>query len=296
MARSAAASTAPGGNAVEPPTIDREEARVEFPLTVELSSLTPRRLAEALEHSGCLKVRRVLRPDVVAELVDAIGRAFDGCDRWMADPCSDDVDPWFEPFIPPGGGALHLTRSWLRNGGGLFTGDSPRLANRWFEIVREVGLVDLIQAHFGEAPVTSLDKCALRRIGRGHGEGIEWHQDGSFLGPENRALNVWAALSDTAKAPGLELVNRRFDSVVETGTGGAGYDWSTGAEVVAELSRTTPVVRPHFEPGDLLIFDALLLHRTTPPDPELPDARYAIETWFFRPSAFPSHQEIPLAV
>jgi hypothetical protein len=133
----------------------------------------------------------------------------------------------------------------------------------------------------------------LRRIG--DDSGIEWHQDGSFLQPENGALNVWVTLSDCSDARGLEIVSRRFDELAPTGTGGAGYDWSTGPEVVAELARTTPVVQPDFSAGDALVFDGLLLHRTAPESPRRPETRYAIETWFFRPSRFPDHQQVPLA-
>ncbi len=62
------------------------------------------------------------------------------------------------------------------------------------------------------------------------------------------------------------------------------------------LTASSPVVQPHFRPGDALFFDGLLLHRSTQPPPALPGRRYAIETWFFRPSRFPAHQEVPLSV
>lgn len=188
---------------------------------------------------------------------------------------------------------MHATRPWLRAGGGLFTADSPRVMRAWFDVVERTGLLDVIARYFGETPITSLDKCALRRIEAG--AGIEWHQDGSFLGAENHALNAWVTLSDCRDAPGLEIVSRRFEDVTTTGTGGAGYDWSTGPDVVAELARTTPIVRPAFREGDALVFDGLLLHRTAQEPPSMPNTRYAIETWFFRPSRFPEHQQVPLA-
>ena len=43
---------------------------------------------------------------------------------------------------------------------------------------------------------------------------------------------------------------------------------------------------------DVLLFDDLFLHRTAA-DPTMPRRRYAIETWFFAPSAYPEGQ-IPL--
>ena len=45
-------------------------------------------------------------------------------------------------------------------------------------------------------------------------------------------------------------------------------------------------MRPIFEPGDALLFDELFLHQTGS-DPQMPKPRYAVESWFFGPSAFP---------
>jgi ectoine hydroxylase-related dioxygenase (phytanoyl-CoA dioxygenase family) len=52
------------------------------------------------------------------------------------------------------------------------------------------------------------------------------------------------------------------------------------------------VLRPEFAPGDALLFDHLLLHRTAAGE-EMTRERYAIETWFFAPSLYPGGQ-IPL--
>ena len=78
----------------------------------------------------------------------------------------------------------------------------------------------------------SANKCTLRRVPID--ANTDWHQDGAFLGAGIRALNVWLALSDCGvDAPGLDLVPRRFDDVLETGTGGAIFDWAVGPDVVA---------------------------------------------------------------
>jgi len=60
----------------------------------------------------------------------------------------------------------------------------------------------------------------------------------------------------------------------------------------AEVAAGTPVARPVFGPGDALLFDHLLLHRTAV-SPGMTRDRYAIESWFFAPSAFPVGQ-LPL--
>ena len=64
------------------------------------------------------------------------------------------------------------------------------------------------------------------------------------------------------------------------------FDWAVGPGVVERVASRRAVVRPEFEPGDALLFDELFLHRTAA-EPSMPRDRYAIETWFFAPSAYP---------
>lgn len=276
---------------IDAPTLE------EYPPTFGMSELDAETVLAALKGYGCLRIDRLFSSDVVDELVDGIDRVFEAFDDRND---SSDVEGsvqdavWYDPFIPQPD-PVHATRPWLRERGGVFTGDSPVMMARWFSLLESSGILRLVQGCIGREPITSLDKCALRRVRSKVGTGIEWHQDGSFLGVENGAMNLWLCLTDTATAPGLEIVARRFTDIVETGSGGANYSWSTGDTVVERLAEETPVVRPRFRPGDALLFDGLLLHRTAQPPPEVPDERYAIETWFFRPDYFPSHQTTPLA-
>ncbi len=46
-------------------------------------------------------------------------------------------------------------------------------------------------------------------------------------------------------------------------------------------------MRPIFDPGDALLFDEVFLHQTGS-DPEMPNPRYAIESWFFGVSSYPT--------
>ena len=71
-------------------------------------------------------------------------------------------------------------------------------------------------------------------------------------------------------------------------------EWSVGEGMVDIVSRDAPVVSPVFRPGDAMLFDELMLHRTGIPAQMLHD-RYAIESWFFAPSRYPMTQE-PLCV
>ena len=65
-----------------------------------------------------------------------------------------------------------------------------------------------------------MNKSVLRRVSPE--SGTDWHQDGAFLGKGIRTCNVWIALSRCGDvAPGLDIVARRYDEIVETGTEGA---------------------------------------------------------------------------
>lgn len=65
---------------------------------------------------------------------------------------------------------------------------------------------------------------------------------------------------------------------------------ATAEEAAGDLG----VVSPIFEPGDAVLFDELFLHQTGS-EPNMPNPRYAIESWFFGTSAFPSDYA-PIAV
>jgi hypothetical protein len=108
-----------------------------------------------------------------------------------------------------------------------------------------------------------------------------------------RSVNFWLSLAHCGRdAPGLDIVPRRLDRVVETGTHGAHFDWAVGPDLATEVAGDASVVRPLFGPGDALLFDHLMLHRTAS-TPEMSMERHAMETWFFAPSTYPDGQ-IPL--
>jgi len=98
---------------------------------------------------------------------------------------------------------------------------------------------------------------------------------------------VWVALSRCGDvAPGMDLVPRRLDGIAPAGTEGAVFEWSVSQAVAEEAAGEAGIVRPVFEPGDVLLFDELFLHATAA-TPEMTQPRYAVECWFFGPSAFP---------
>ena len=71
-------------------------------------------------------------------------------------------------------------------------------------------------------------------------------------------------------------------------------DWSVSQAVAEREAGEAGIVRPVFEPGDVLLFDELFLHATAT-DPAMRLPRYAVECWFFGPSSYPDGYA-PLAV
>jgi hypothetical protein len=253
---------------------------------VTLDQLTPELLRAAILRNGALLIRGLIDPPAAAGLVEEIDRAFDARDK--RDAGQERPPAYYEEFGPDEPYEL-AERVWVTDASGLWLADSPKLMFDFAQTLERTGLREVATGYLGERPTISINKCTLRRVRpdvvKGHA-GISWHQDGAFLG-DVRALNVWLALSHCGDtAPGLDIVPKRIDHVVATGTDGAAFDWSVSPAAVEEAAEGIPVQRPIFEPGDVMLFDELFLHATGA-DLDMPNTRYAIESWFFGPSKFP---------
>jgi hypothetical protein len=180
----------------------------------------------------------------------------------------------------------------------VWTADSPRVLFDLLEGFDRMGLAEVLEGYLGERPAISVKKSTLRRVPLSiNDKPADWHQDGAFLGEGIRTCNVWLALTRCGAgtdASGLDVVPKRYAATLETGTEGAWFDWSVGPGVVERETAQTGVLCPTFEAGDALLFDELFLHRTHT-DAGLTRERYAIESWFFAPSTYPSDQ-IPLVI
>ena len=277
--------------AVEPGTAPEDAG---LPV-VEASGLTAPIIRGALLSHACLIVRGLVSTDDAARLADGIDRAFKGRDASAEGAPSERTAPWYQPFEPEPeyADSLALGRGFVTKGSGLWTADSPRMLFDLLETFEGAGLRRTISEYLGERPAISVNKGTLRRATPTVGTEW-WHQDGAFLGEGIRSLNVWLSLTDSGvDAPGLEVVPRRLEQIVDTGTAGADFDWSVGDTVVEEASGGD-LARPVFRAGDALLFDHLCLHRTGS-DPSMTKTRYAVETWFFAPSAYPDRQQqVPL--
>jgi hypothetical protein len=248
--------------------------------------LTAEVLQSAIFHHGSLLVRALLDEPSVDLLVDDVDRAFAAHDEW-----SEMRRPHALEGFTPLADYDPADRTFAREADGVLAVESPAAFFDIVELFEDLGIRELATEFLGEPPVLLANKWTLRRV-QPKGD-PDWHQDGSFMGEDIRSLDVWIALSECGEdAPGLDLVGRRIDHVVETGTDGAVFDWTVGPGMVERVAQGT-LVRPVFHPGDTMFFDHLCLHRTGA-HPGMTRPRYALEAWFAAPSSYPAGQ-MPIA-
>jgi hypothetical protein len=267
---------------------------------VGLDELTTETLGSGITRHGALLVRGMLGPEVVDRLVADIDTALDAFDQWEQHKApTEDTSPWFALLKPASGYPLDkMPRGYVRGSGGVLVGDSPRMLFELTELFDRLGLIDMIGEYLGERPAISVKKWTLRRVPVDCGNC--WHQDGAFMGDDIRTVNCWIALTDCggddADAPGLDVLPRRFDDLVEMGTYDAPFSTFVGRTVVDRVAGESgiEVTRPQVKAGDALLFDDLFLHATGT-SPGMTRERYAIESWFFAPSTFPVDQ-VPLVL
>jgi hypothetical protein len=254
----------------------------------DLPEITPDQLSAgliraALLRHGAVIVRGLVDREAALSLADGVSRAYSERDRFL-----EKIPPepgYYEELQPEPPNEPIPHRTAVKLGAGLLAADAPRVAFEMFEAFGRAGLRDIVQDYLGEPPAIAANKTTLRKVDP-EIPGA-WHQDGKFLGDVN-SLNLWLSLSRCGDiAPGLDLVPRRLDHIVEAGIGGDGFETIVVTQEQAEeLAGDAGIVRPIFEPGDAIFFDHLYLHQTAS-DPSMPNPRFAIENWFFGPSAFP---------
>ena len=255
---------------------------------IEPEQLTPGLLRAAMLEHGSLLVRGLMDRAKAERIAADIDRSFEI--RKQLQPGTPDPDGYYDELDPEPPFIIG-ERSWIEEGGGVLAVDSPRLLFDMLESFEDAGLRSVIAGYLGEKPAISAQKCTLRTATPDVAGA--WHQDGAFLG-DVRALNVWLSLSRCGDvAPSMDVVPRRLDDFVETGTEGTYLDFQVSQAVAEQAAGDLGIVRPIFNPGDALLFDDRMLHQTGS-DPTMPNPRYAIESWFFGPSAYPNHY-VPIA-
>jgi len=260
---------------------------------IPASKLDANTLAAGIRHHGALLVRGLLSADIALQLADGVRQALDACAAWHAHGEGTFGNSWYARLPLQEGCELAQARPWIEEGaGGVWLADSPRMLYELTELFGSSGITDMIADYFGEQPMLSVGKSTLRCV-PGSIRHADWHQDGAFMGADIRSVNVWLGLSHCGEdASGLEFLPRRLSRVLPTGSHGAYFDWSVGPGMVTEAAAGMATTSPVFAPGDALLFDHFFLHRTGVPAAIAKD-RYAIESWFFAPSAYPAGQ-VPL--
>jgi hypothetical protein len=245
-------------------------------------------LRGAVLAKGCLLVRGLMDRDEALALAGDIDRSFEV--RIERRDGSEDPEGFYDEFEPEPPFQIG-ERTWIEQGGGVLAVDSPRLLFSMLEAFERAGLRSVIAEYLGERPAISGQKCTLRKATPDVAGA--WHQDGKFMGPV-RSVNVWLSLSRCGDvAPSMDIVPKRLEDFVRTGGPGTMIENQIGQQDAEEAAGEAGIVRPIFEPGDALIFDHVFLHQTGS-DPSMPNPRYAIESWFFGPSAYPQNY-VPIA-
>lgn len=263
---------------------------------VKRDDLTADLLRGGVFERGSIIIRGLLDARDVSLIREGIEHTYASHDRARSGASVSETSPWFVPFeTSTRKSEIELDRDWYRDGGAELAADSPRGLFNLLEVMEKNGLIDLVAEYLGERPALSVRKTSLRRIPHNLNAEHGWHQDGAFLGQDIRTMNLWIALSDCGvDAPSMDMVPRRLDYIVPTGTEGAVFSWSVSKTQIAEACGGGEPTHLHFKAGDAIVFDEMNLHRTSAL-PGMTKPRYAIEAWFFAPSCYPLDQ-LPLLV
>lgn len=265
---------------------------------IHVNDLSPETVSSAMYYYGALIVRNFFQPARALHFQKNIDRVMDSALAYVdataddgPDDRSTDQKSYFMPVPKTAGLKKQRAHVFLKDSGSVETFLSPRVSQELLDCFEELGLRTILQRYFRDEPCVSYQKCVLRRA-TPLPHRAEWHQDGAFMDEGIQSLNVWVALTDCGDgtdAPGMDLVPKRLNKIIPTGTNGAIFNWSVSDETVREEFKDVPVARPYFGAGDAVFFDHFNLHATSS-DPAFTQPRYAIETWFFSKSRCAKNQ------
>lgn len=248
-------------------------------------------LGGAVAHHGCLVVRGLIGDHDLALARNAVDTAHEN-----QRACRDGLDHdrlWYDP-VRTGEKKDSIQRAMGADSGSVWLADSPRATAIIMDVLGAAAVPAILEEHFGEAPMFSLQKSTMRRI-EAEERLTTWHQDGAFMGRDIRTMNLWVALTDCGgsfPASGLEIIPARMEEILDT-TGGI-VPYAVPFETIDEVTKELPAITPEFRAGDALFFDERFLHRTHTRE-GLTESRSAIECWFFAPSGF-ADDYVPLMV
>lgn len=265
------------------PCVTDEDVAPGFPLSIATDEISPSAVRKGIATNGFLWVKGFFDDTQTKRLQSVVQHSLKALEHATAEENSGGT-PWYEYYVPRITPPSAAFKDRISNRyGSLRICDTPRGLSTWLHLAQESGLLQIVQDYLSTRPILSTFKSTFRQPKPGP-ENKAWHQDGAFMGPVH-TLNVWVALTNCGRdAPGMDLIPERME-ILETGTEDAIFDWSV-APALINRRFADRIVRPEFEAGDILLFDETLLHRTAI-EPTMTSARYAIESWFFHPSAYP---------
>ena len=220
-----------------------------------------------LSH-GSLLVRGAVGEPRVGELVDGIDRAFADAENHGARKQTGELSPWFEPFRASDSYPAEMRqkvargRKWVRMADGVWGADSPRMMFHLLDTLDEVGLSEVIAGYLGERPAMTVDKCTLRRVGATCEHRLA---PGRIVPRQRDPHRERVALPVDVRARRAGPRHRPQPASITSWRPAPRARSSTGPSAPASSSgsrQSAPVVRPEYEPGDVLLFDEFFLHRT----------------------------------
>ena len=259
---------------------------------IQASELTATAVTSAIQHYGSLLVRGLVSEQDAENIRHAMEVTLE-TKASLGDEIFKSAKPWYKPYRSETSDTLNIDRVVFKNMDldVVLTVDSPRTLFRQLEALGRAGVIDTLREYFGESVAISAGKSTIRRTSPD--TPTAWHQDGTYLGENIRALNIWTAYSPCGvDAAGLDIVAQPLTDLIQP-DGGEYYDQSVSDDTAASFG-VGKIVRPVFNVGDAILFNQLSLHRTGV-DISMTKTRHAIEMWFFAASTFPENQ-LPLSV
>lgn len=266
-----------------PPCVTADDVVADFPLSIPRNEISASSIRKGIASNGVVWVKGFFDREQTQQLQSVVHHSLKALEQATSEK-KKRVEPWFDYYVPRITPASAARKDRFSNRlGSLRICDTPRGLSTWLNVAREAGLLRIVEGYLSGRPILTTFKTTFREAVPGPEHKV-WHQDGAFMGPV-RTLNTWVALTRCGRdAPGMEFVPQRMD-ILETGTEDAVFSWSVAPSFV-DRKFSDNIVCPEFEPGDILLFDERLLHRTYIV-PEMNTPRHAIESWFFHPSAYP---------